>query len=213
MQIDYKKAIHPDCGKKVKIHKDIIMTPFYTEKFCDELVDTCKFYKNRFAPYIRYTMDLTNKHSNTSPWDTLFFSRISQILFEDFCAHYQKYICPVLEKHFYPEVVSGWFSPMVIKYSRKGQQVDIHNDTSRFTLNVKLNTDFAGCHVEFPRQNWNNKKLPKGWCMIWPSRVTHPHRAAPLKKGTKYTLSSWTHPIPWETNQMGGSILRAPHEK
>jgi len=213
MQIDYKKTIHPDCGKKVKIHQDIVMTPFYTEKFCDELVDICKFYKNRFAPYIRYTMDISNKHSNTSPWDTLFFSRISQILFEDFCAHYQKHICPVLEKVFFPEVISGWFSPMIIKYSRKGQQVDLHNDTSRFTLNVKLNTDFTGCHVEFPRQNWNNKKLPKGWCMIWPSRVTHPHRAAPLKKGTKYTLSSWTHPIPWETNQMGGSILRAPHEK
>ena len=207
-KLNYQTAIHLDCGKVVEIHKDIIMTPFYTEKFCDELVKLSKFYNNKFTPYIGYQNDLTNKKSDDSPWDTLFFSRTSHFLFEEFCAHYQKHLCPMLEKHFFPEAVSGWFSPMIIKYSRKGQHVDLHNDTSRFTLNVKLNTNFTGCHLEFPRQNWNNKKLPKGWCMIWPGRVTHPHKAHPLKSGTKYTLSSWTHPIPWEQNQMGGSIFR-----
>ena len=42
--------------------------------------------------------------------------------------------------------------------------------------------------------------------MVWPSQVTHPHRARPLLKGTKYTLASWTHPISWNSEQMGGSI-------
>ena len=205
---DYREAIHPECGKEVEIHKDIIITPFYTAKFCDELVEMATFYREKFIAYITYKKKNTNDMSDESPWDTLFFSRISHILFEDFCHHYKKYICQALEKHFYPENIAGWFSPMIIKYSRKGQNVTLHNDASLFTLNVKLNTDYEGCDVEFPRQGWTNKDLPKGWCMIWPSRVTHPHRAAPLKKGTKYTLSSWTNPIAWTPSQMGGSIFR-----
>jgi len=204
--VDYRKAIHPQCGKEIKTHKDIIITPFYTAQFCDELVKMAKFYTKKFSRDITYGKDHTDEVTDNSPWDTLFFSHISQILFEDFCAHYKKYICPALEKHFHPENIRGWFSPMIIKYSRKGQKVDLHNDTSLFTLNVKLNTDYEGCDVEFPRQEWTNKDLPKGWCMIWPSKVTHPHKAHPLISGAKYTLSSWTHPMSWKPDDLGGSI-------
>jgi len=205
---NYKTAIHPDCGKEVKIHKDIVITPFYTEKFCDQLLKTAKFYDNKFSSYIVYGEEKTHGKTKNSPWDTLFMSRISHLLFEEFVEHYKKYLCPVLEKHFHPTTIAGWFSPMIIKYSRNGQQVGLHNDTSEFTFNLKLNTDYEGSVLEFPRQNWNNKEVPKGWCYVWPSRVTHPHRTTPLKKGTKYTLSSWIHPVSWSPNQMGGSILR-----
>tara|TARA_R100001443_G_scaffold8747_2_gene18256 strand:+ start:4797 stop:5450 length:654 start_codon:yes stop_codon:yes gene_type:complete len=206
MLFNYKKGIHPECGKKIKVYKDILMTPFYTENFCDELVKMSKEYKDKFSPDIVYGKSDSHKMTEDYPWDTLFFSKISYFLFEDFCEHYKKFICPILHSYFSPCNVAGWFSPMIIKYSRVNQKVDIHNDTSLFTLNVKLNTDFEGCELEFPRQEWNNSALPKGWCMVWPSQVTHPHRARPLLKGTKYTLASWTHPISWNSEQMGGSI-------
>ena len=205
---DYRKAVHPECGKKVKIYKDIIITPFYTTKFCDELVEMAKFYREKYTANIRYTNDNTHNRdiSDKSPWDTLFFSRISHILFQNFCEHYKKYLCPVLDKHFYPENIAGWFSPMIIRYSRPGQDVTLHTDASLFTLNVKLNTEFEGCELEFPRQGWSNKDIPKGWCFIWPSKVTHPHKANPLISGTKYTLGSWTHPSAWNSDDVGGSI-------
>jgi hypothetical protein len=206
--LHYKTAIHPDCGKEVEIHKDIIITPFYTEEFCDELIKLAKFYDDKFTAYIVYSKEKTHELTHNSPWETLFYSRISPLLFEAFCEHYQKYLCPVLEQHFLATRVVGWFSPMIIKYSHRGQEVTLHNDTSGFTFNIKLNTNYEGSVLEFPRQNWNNKKVPRGWCYIWPSRVTHPHRATPLKKGIKYTLSSWTHPVAWNPDQMGGSILR-----
>jgi hypothetical protein len=205
---NYKEAIHPDCGKKVKIHNDIITTPFYTEKFCDQLVKLAKLYDKRFSPYIVYEKSKSHQVTKNAPWDTLFFSRISHLLFEDFCVHYKKYICPVLEKHFFPETISGWFSPFIIKYSHHNQYVSLHNDTSLITLNVKLNTDYQGSILEFPRQNWTNEDIPKGWCYFWPGRVTHPHRATPLTKGSKYTLASWTHPVGWLPGDMGGSIRR-----
>ena len=203
--VDYRKAIHPQCGKEVKEYKDIIMTPFYTTEFCDELVEMAKFYSEKFTADIIYAG--VDGVSDDSPWGSLYFSRISQFLFENYCEHYKKYICPIIEKHFYPERIGGWFSPMIIKYSKPGQNVALHSDASSFTLNVKLNTEFEGCELEFPRQDWSNKDIPKGWCFIWPSTNTHPHKAEPLISGTKYSLVSWTHPTPWSADQSGGSIF------
>ena len=204
---NYKKAIHPDCGKKVDVYKDILITPFYTEKFCDDLVELAKFYNNKFEQFIKYQRkEITEEITDTSPWNTLFFSRISNLLFEDFCNHYKRYITPVLEKQFASSGVDGWFSPFIIKYDKPGQIVHLHNDISSFTMNVKLNTDFEGCDLEFPRQGWSNKNIPKGSCFIWPSTITHPHQSKPLIKGTKYTLASWTHPVSWNPKDTGGSM-------
>jgi len=202
--VDYRKAIHPQCGKEVEEYNDIIMTPFYTTEFCDELVEMAKFYSEKFTADIFYGDAVPGK---ASPWDTLYFSHISRFLFENYCEHYKKYICPILEQHFDPEKITGWFSPMIIRYSRPGQSVGLHTDVSLFTLNVKLNTEFEGCELEFPRQDWSNKDIPKGWCFVWPSVATHPHKANPLISGTKYTLSSWTHPLAWSTDQ-NSSIYR-----
>ena len=50
--MNLNQAAHPDCGKKFKFVKDILITPFYTEKFCDELVSVCEEKKKEFSPYI-----------------------------------------------------------------------------------------------------------------------------------------------------------------
>ena len=131
---------------------------------------------------------------------------ISQILFEDFCGHYKKFVLPLIHKHFICSGIDAWYSPFIVKYDKPRQNVDLHNDTSRFTLNVKLNTDFEGAELHFPRQKWSNKDIPKGWCFVWPSQVTHPHEADPLISGVKYTLASWTHPIKWSVDENFSSI-------
>ena len=202
---DYMKAIHPECGTKVEIYKDIIITPFYTEEFCDYLVSIAKYFDSRFFEYINYRND--KESNNTSPWNTLFMSRISQLMFEDFCGHYKKFLVPLIHKQFQESGISGWFSPFIIKYDKIGQNVTLHNDASEFTMNVKLNTDFEGATLRFPRQEWCNEDLPNGWCFLWHSTVTHPHVADPLVSGTKYTLASWTHPPKWSPDDLFSSIL------
>ncbi len=199
------KAIHPECGKKVEIYKDIIITPFYTEEFCDYLVDTAKYFDGRFIEHIKYKND--TETNNTVPWNTLFMSHISQIMFENFCGHYKKFLVPLINKNFICSGIEGWFSPFIIKYDKIGQNVNLHNDTSGFTMNVKLNTEFEGATLRFPRQEWSNKDIPKGWCFLWPSQVTHPHEADPLIGGVKYTIASWTHPVSWSPNDLDRSIL------
>ena len=80
MLFNYKKGIHPECGKKIKVYKDILMTPFYTENFCDELVKMSKEYKDKFSPDIVYGKSDSHKMTEDYPWDTLFFSKISYFL-------------------------------------------------------------------------------------------------------------------------------------
>ena len=69
-QLNYKTAIHPDCGKEVKIHKDIIITPFYTEEFCDQLVKLAQYYDDKFSAYIVYTKEKSNNPINSKPNNT-----------------------------------------------------------------------------------------------------------------------------------------------
>ena len=44
----------------------------------------------------------------------------------------------------------------------------------------------------FERQNFSNKDVPVGKCIIWPSMVTHGHECKELKSGVKYSLTMWS---------------------
>ena len=86
--MNLNQAAHPDCGKKFKFVKDILITPFYTEKFCDELVNVCEEKKKEFSPYIVYNQ--TEGETGDCPWDTLFFNQIHKDLFKNFCTQYKE---------------------------------------------------------------------------------------------------------------------------
>jgi hypothetical protein len=210
--LKYKEGIHPDCGKKFEVYKDIIITPFYTENFCKKIIDMSKQYKDFFENDIIYGSKDTDP-INTSPWETLLFSRISPILFKLFCKHYNEFIVPLIKKTFPETDITGWFSPMIIKYDKPGQDVKLHTDLSFITLNVKLNNTYKGCDLEFPRQGWSNKQIPVGYCFLWPSKITHPHVAKKLISGEKYVISSWTHPPSWNPSYIGGSIFKDEFNK
>ena len=196
MKINYSDAIDERCGIEYEVYKDIIITPFYKKEFCQELVSIAEFYKDRFAPNISYYYKGVN--SNDSPWNTININQISVFLFQDFCNHYKKTICPLLEKIYLETKITGWFSPMIIKYENKGQELDLHHDESLVTMNCKLNDNYKGSILYFPRQDFSNKDIPVGTAYFWPSNVTHPHKTDQLQSGTKYTFTSWTFPPAWK---------------
>jgi hypothetical protein len=92
--------------------------------------------KKQFSPYIVYNQ--TEGQTDNCPWDTLFFNQIDKDLFKNFCIQYKERIAPVLFKQFEGSYISAWFCPMIIKYHKKGQNVQLHNDTSKFTLKRKI---------------------------------------------------------------------------
>ena len=87
----------------------------------------------------------------------------------------------------------GLRDAFTMKYTVETQKsLGLHTDASLVTGSVKLNEDFEGAEVVFPRQNFSNINVPKGRCLLWPSEVTHGHYVPDLLSGTKYSLTMWT---------------------
>ena len=58
----------------------------------------------------------------------------------------------------------------IIKYEMdKQRELRVHNDASLVTGSVKLNDDYTGGLLEFPRQKFNNKDIPVGKCLLFVS--------------------------------------------
>ena len=47
-------------------------------------------------------------------------------------------------------------------------------------------------HREWPHQNFTNKDIRVGQCLLFPGQVTHGHLVQPLVSGIKYSLTMWT---------------------
>jgi hypothetical protein len=196
MIIDYNTAIHPQCGKEYYVHNDIIVTPFWTENFCQKIIDLADLYADKFDKNIYFNGGEQAKKG--IGWHDILIDQISQPLFEEFVAQYKTLICPLISKVYQSgDFITGWFSPYIIKYNQQGQENNLHNDASLITLNIKLNNDYKGCELIFPRQDFNSKDIPTGYAMIWPSTVSHPHVTTPLISGRKLSIVSWTWPPEW----------------
>lgn len=80
----------------------------------------------------------------------------------------------------------------VIKYAL-GQQEELrmHHDVAQVSASLRLNEGYEGAVLDFPRQGVDNSQVPIGELVVWPSLVTHPHQATPLRSGVKYGLTVW----------------------
>ena len=67
-----------------------------------------------------------------------------------------------------------------------------HHDASLVTGSVKLNDEYTGGLLEFPRQGVSNKDIPIGKCLLFPGQVSHPHLSTELESGVKYSLTIWS---------------------
>lgn len=188
--IDYKTGIHPESGNIISCDNDIIVTPFFTKDFCNELVELSRFYKDRFN---------WDPSLDSYPNWELFLVDVSKFMFEDYIAHYKEKICPMLNSVFLKDEVWGFYSPFINRYTMDSQRTsNLHNDTSMISMVVKLNDDYTGGELEFPRQQRTNKDIPVGHAVVFPGSITHPHRVNELTSGVKYGFVSWTWPDNWK---------------
>ena len=197
MQINYQNGIHPNSGKEFEVVNDIIITPFWTEEFCNSLIQIAEVHSTEFS---KDTQFLESSKGVGLGWNDLSINTVVPTFLQDYTNHYKTDIIPILEKVFTKESagIFGWFPPYIIKYTQVGQFASAHNDVSQYTLNVKLNSNYEGCDLTFSRQGFNSKDIPVGYAMIWPSTVTHPHYSTPLISGNKYSFVSWSWPPPWQ---------------
>ena len=118
---------------------------------------------------------------------------ISENLYRDLEAHWNAYIKPITEEYWAPMLHHSIRDAFVMKYTLDTQRsLALHNDASLVTASIKLNDDYEGADLVFPRQGINNKGVPVGEAILFPGQVTHGHQCEELISGTKYSLTIWT---------------------
>lgn len=112
---------------------------------------------------------------------------------EEFRNFYSETLGPIAEEHWLCLKTYGLRDVFVIKYSGESQtSLPLHHDMSLVSFACKLNNDYEGGELNFPRQGVSNKEVQAGDMVMWPGAVTHPHESLTMKSGIKYGLVVWS---------------------
>jgi 2OG-Fe(II) oxygenase superfamily len=160
---------------------EVYVTPFWTPEFCAVLIDAAEA-TQAFEP----------QPDDPVPGHEVSLAVISPVLFETVQHDLGARIWPRLQQHWPYIDYHGLRDAFVIKYALGQQEsLRIHHDVAQVSASVKLNDDYRGSELVFPRQGFSNAEVAVGDLLAWPSLVTHPHAADQLLEGTKYSLTIW----------------------
>ncbi len=163
-----------------EVSSDILITPLLTSDKCKEIIQ---------------------KADALGKWQSLEGDkfpaqeiRVSELGMWDEIEHiWNEKLGSISEKHWFPMEHIGLRDAFVMRYSTDTQtSLGHHTDASLVTGSVKLNSDYYGAELVFPRQEFNNESVVNGACLLFPSQVTHGHLVKPLISGVKYSLTMWT---------------------
>ena len=114
-------------------------------------------------------------------------------LWKQYEALWKDRLFKICEKHWKPVEYMGLRDAFTMRYAMDTQKsLGLHTDASLITGSVKLNDNYEGATLYFPRQDFTNLDVPVGSCILFPSQVTHGHYVDELRSGVKYSLTMWT---------------------
>lgn len=182
----YYEEIYSEIGtftEKYKIvAKDMLQTPFLSGSECSEII---KLAENHG--------EWTNLKYDKFPAQEIRLNLFSPEYYERICEMVNGRITEIAEEYWHPLMMYGVRDIFVMKYTMDGQtSLGLHHDASLVTGSVKLNGDYKGAELSFPRQGFTNEDVPIGDIILFPGQVTHGHLCEELESGTKYSLTIWT---------------------
>jgi GR25 family glycosyltransferase involved in LPS biosynthesis len=166
------------------LSEDMLVVDFMTQEQCERLIE------------------LADMHGG---WGSLSYDkfpaqeiRMKELgLWEELEQAWQDHIVPTVEKYWRPLEMYGLRDGFVMRYAMDTQKkLNLHHDASLVTGSVKLNNDYVGAELIYPRQGFSNKDIPVGKCILFPGQVTHGHECLPLMDGVKYSLTIWSQRFP-----------------
>lgn len=169
------------------LSEDMLVVDFMTQEQCERLIELA---------------------DQNGGWGSLSYDkfpaqeiRIKELgLWEELEKAWQDYIVPTVEKYWKPLEMYGLRDGFVMRYSLETQtNLNLHHDASLVTGSIKLNDDYVGADLIYPRQGITNKDIPVGKCILFPAQVTHGHECLPLVQGIKYSLTIWSKRFPADT--------------
>ena len=178
----------PHHGKVDMLEKDMMVVDFMTQSQCDRLIE------------------MGDNHGKWAPMPEDKFPayeiRVKELgLWNELETHWKEHIVPIVEKLWHPIEMYGMRDAFVMRYSVDTQKsLPLHNDASLVTGSVKLNDDYKGASLIYPRQGVNNDDVPCGKMILFPGMVTHGHECTELVSGTKYSFTMWTQRYPGDIN-------------
>lgn len=180
--------------KAQEVANDILCIEFWKPEFCEILIkisDEINRYESR--------------PNDPVPGQELRIDNISNEFYVSFCKHWKEKIQCILNDFFMlpaDQWFVGWKVPFIIKYEMTKQRyLRPHADDSIVSGLVKLNENYTGGELVFPRQRFKNTNIPVGSILIWPSGFQHLHYSDHITSGKKYSLVSWT-----KTNKSNNGI-------
>ena len=178
--LGYRYAV--DSSSEIrKVADEMFALSCWTTDFCGALIRAAEL-TSAFE---------TNPHDPV-PGHEVSLAVISPQLFNAVEVDFGLRIWPQLQQHWPLIDYHGIQDVFVIKYE-VGQQEELrmHHDVAQVSGSIKLNDDYQGAELEFPRQKFSNRDMKVGEMVVWPSLVTHPHCSASIVSGVKYSATVW----------------------
>ena len=173
-------ALTPDTEPRV-LGQDLLVVPFWTPEFCAAIIRAAEAV-GAFEP----------QPEDPVPGHEVSLAVISPKLYAAVEMDLGERLWPVLQTVWPYIDFYGLRDAFVIKYAMGAQEhLRMHHDVAQVSASIKLNNDYEGGELHFPRQEVTNQSLQVGELVAWPSLVTHPHETLPLRSGTKYALTIW----------------------
>jgi hypothetical protein len=176
----YREAIDPQ-QEITLLDDDMVVVPCWTPEYCRLLIRAAEatggFAVNEHDPVPAHEISL----AAISP---ALFGRVQDDLGVRVWPQL-KTVWPLIDYH-------GINDAFIIKYEvGRQEELRVHHDLAQVSASIKLNSDYEGAVLEFPRQHKTNESVPVGSLLAWPSLVTHPHRSSPIRSGVKYSMTIW----------------------
>ena len=177
--LGYQGAVNE--GPAQLVAPEVVQMPFWTPEFCNTVIRAAQA-AGGFSP----------QDDDPVPGYEVSLAAISPRLFEAVENDIGARIWPALRR-WWPHVdYHGLRDVSVLRYAfGEQEELRMHHDVAQVSASIKLNNDYEGAELEFPRQDFTNADVPVGDLLVWPSLVTHPHASRPLKSGVKYSLTIW----------------------
>ena len=173
-------ALTPDTEPR-ELGQDLLVVPFWTPEFCNAIIRAAEAV-GAFEP----------QPEDPVPGHEVSLAVISPKLYAAVEMDLGERLWPILQTVWPYIDYYGLRDAFVIKYAMGAQEhLRMHHDVAQVSASIKLNDDYEGGELHFPRQGDTNTSLDIGEVVSWPSLVTHPHETLPLQSGTKYALTIW----------------------
>jgi hypothetical protein len=188
--LTYAGAVDPVTGI-TEVGPDLVLVPCWTPSFCRAVI--------RAATLV----GLAPHPDDPVPGHEVSLAAISPRLYELVQEDLGLRIWPQLQEVWPLIDYHGLRDAFVIRYAPGEQEsLRLHHDIAQVSATIRLDDDYEGAELSFPRQGYDNRDQPVGSLLAWPSLVTHPHEALPLRRGVKHALTLWFE-LPADYDRLG----------